>query len=31
MRSMCVAVLTAGAFGLGGCAFQGGVDPNHFK
>ena len=31
MRSMCVAVLTAGAFGLGGCAFQGGVNPNHFK
>lgn len=31
MRNMCVAVLTAGAFGLGGCAFQGGVNPNHFK
>lgn len=31
MRNLCVAVLAVGALGLGGCAFQGGVNPNHFK
>ena len=31
MRNRGVAVLTAGVLGLGGCAFQGGVNPNHFK
>lgn len=31
MRYLCAAVLGFGVLGLGGCAFQGAVNPTHFK